>query len=156
MQFVAALQLQNGTQIVVDQDSLDFTYIDAEGQEINSYPEGVSQNLFTWNAEMPVISDGTVSVPTVLLTNSEDTNSATISGIYFWSDGQEATAYLVVDLATQQVMSVWGIESSQTGSAVSEIRPTPGDRFMPTWRYVGERDILDLQHGTLQLSICPG
>jgi hypothetical protein len=138
IEFVATYQAEDGTQYVVDQSPLVFSVINADGEELLDFPQGLSQNEFAWNVEMPVITDGEVDVPTVLLSSAGDTENAAVSGIYHWSDGKSAEAFVVFDLETAQAINVWGVDEGPNGQAVSEIKPNPGDQFEPTWRFFDE------------------
>ena len=131
--FSATLQLDDGSLIMLDQSSLESAEVTESGESIVSFPDGPQQNEFTWGAEMPVITDGTVSIPTLLLSDRNDPNAEIVSGEYITPDGESVTAYLIFDIDTQTVSEVWGV--SDTGTAPFNIQPQPGDQFLPTWRF---------------------
>jgi hypothetical protein len=136
LQFFAALQLEDGGQIILDQSPLVFSVFTPDGEEITAFPEGVSQNEFTWNVEMPLVTDGENSVETVLLSNPDSPDDAIIQGIYHWANGESSDSYLIFDMNTAEFVSAWGIQESETGVATSEIRPARGDRFEPVWKFL--------------------
>lgn len=129
IEYYVSLVLEDGGEIFVDQSPLTFGYYTADGDYIDEFPEGLSESEFTWNVEMPILTDGTNSV-LVLLYIEDDT--AVVEGTYYWRDGSSAPAYIVLDLNTQTFQSVWGYESD---SAVSEIKPQRGEKFEPTWEF---------------------
>ncbi len=91
---------------------------------------------------MPVITDGVVGIPTLLLSNPNNPDVQLVSGEYITPDGSSVTAYLVFDNETQTVSEVWGV--SDTGTAPFNIQPDPGDQFLPTWRYYDENGDVSL------------
>jgi hypothetical protein len=137
--FFVTLQLDDGTQYMLDSDQLVSSTVTADGESIIGYPDGLSSWEFTWNVEMPVISDDRVEIPTLLLPNGQE-GQAVVSGLYLWRDGRTATAYLVFDTENRVVTGVWGVEQSGAAAAPAEIRVSPGDRFRPTWRFLDENN----------------
>ncbi|NWG17665.1 MAG: hypothetical protein HXY41_13645 [Chloroflexi bacterium] len=137
--FFVTLQLDDGTQYMLDTDQLVSSTVTVDGEAITGYPDGLSSWEFTWNVEMPVVSDGEVEIPTLLLPSDQE-NQAIVSGFYLWKDGRSATAYLVFDTENRVVTGVWGVEQSGTATAPAEIRVSPGDRFQPTWRFLDENN----------------
>lgn len=135
--FGAILDLGDGTQLMLDQDTLESVTFTEDGDSIVDYPDGVSQSQFTWGAEMPVISDGTVSIPTLLIDNGIEDQVA-VSGLYGFSTGQTLDAFLTLSLETREVLNVWGINESENGGQPFEIAPVVGDEFLPTWRFIDE------------------
>jgi hypothetical protein len=131
--FSATLQLDDGTLIMLDQSPLESSEVTESGETIVSFPDGPQQNQFTWGAEMPVITDGVVSIPTLLISDRNDPNAEIVSGEYYTPDGESVTAYLIFDIETQTVSEVWGV--SDNGGAPFNIQPKPGDQFLPTWRF---------------------
>lgn len=138
--FSAALILDDGTQITLDESPLESADITEDGEPIVNFEDGFSQNQFSWGVEMPVITDGVTAVPTLLLFNRDDPDNAIISGVYYSENRGEVNAYLIVDLATWQVTEVWGVMEASGGTAPFEIRPQPGDLFLPTWRFLDENN----------------
>jgi hypothetical protein len=143
IRFSAILQYSESVQFMVDQDTLESVVYTEDGEAITQYDDGVSQSQFTWGVEMPVISDAQTSVDTLLLDNGVEGQSA-VSGLYGFQTGQTIDAYLTFDLETREVISVWGINPSENGGQPFEVTPTPGDEFLPTWRYLDENGELQL------------
>ncbi|MBK8025413.1 MAG: hypothetical protein IPK19_29475 [Chloroflexi bacterium] len=134
--FSAMLQLEDGTLITLDQSPLESAEETESGESIISFPDGLQTNQFTWGVEMPVVTDGEVFIPTVLLSDRSDPDAQIVSGQYFSSDGESVTAYLIFDIETRTVTNVWGVSESAT--APFTIQPQPGDQFLPTWRFYDE------------------
>jgi len=132
--FSAILQLEDGSQIMLDQSALESLTYSEDGEPLIDFEDGVSQSQFTWGAEMPVISDGMVSVPTLLLDVDNDAQAG-VSGVYGFQNGTTIDAVLVFDLETRSVVNIWGINESENGGQPFEINATPGDQFLPTWRF---------------------
>lgn len=138
IEFYVSLNLDDGTQIILDQSPLVFTVFTPDGDEITEFPEGLSQNEFTWNVEMPVVTDGENSVETLLTQEPSALDEALIEGVYHWSSGETADAYAVFAVETQTLTSVWGIQEAQSGQAISEISPARGDTFEPYLQFFDE------------------
>ncbi len=133
--FFATLQLDDGTQIMLDQAPLESAEVTPSGDSIVSFPDGPQQNQFVWGAEMPVVTDGMVGIPVLLLSDANDPNSWIVSGQYITQAGETVTAYLIFDTETQTVSEVWGVSDVGTGTAPFDIQPEVGDQFLPTWRF---------------------
>ncbi|MBL8130294.1 MAG: hypothetical protein JNL42_00425 [Anaerolineae bacterium] len=140
--FSAALQLDDGTLITLDQSPLESAEVTESGESIISFPDGPQTNQFAWGVEMPVVTDGVVFIPTLLISDRGDPDVQIVSGQYIYSDGEIVTAYLIFDIETQAVASVWGV--SETGSAPFNISPSAGDQFLPTWRFYDAEGSLQL------------
>jgi hypothetical protein len=137
VRFAVALQVEGGNQIILDIDSLVSAEVDENGDFYADYEDGLTSNEFYWNVEMPVITDGETTVPTVLLSNTDNPDEVIVSGDYYMAgDTAPMRAYLSFDLATAQVSSVWGVSEGGSGSAPHVIWPEPGDVFIPSWRFI--------------------
>ena len=142
--FYATLQLDDGTLITLDQSPLESAEVTESGESIVSFPDGPQQNQFVWGAEMPIVTDGMVGIPVLLLSNRNDPNSLIVSGQYITQAGETVTAYLIFDIETQTVSEVWGISDVGTSSAPFDIQPEAGDQFLPTWRFFDENGNMQL------------
>jgi hypothetical protein len=135
--FAAALQLDDGNQIIFDISPLGSANVDADGEFYSDYEDGPSSTEFYWNVEIPIITDGQTEVPTVLLNNADNPDEAIVSGEFYMNgEGDPMTAYLVFDTESRQVSGVWGVSEGASGSAPHAIDPYAGDVFVPTWRFV--------------------
>ncbi|HLA42783.1 MAG TPA: hypothetical protein VJZ27_05080, partial [Aggregatilineales bacterium] len=143
MSFSAILKLEDGIQFMIDQASLVSLTFTEEGDPIVDIPDGVSSSQYTWTVDMPVITDGNASVPTVLLETGED-ESVVVTGLYGFPNGETLDAYLVFDVETQKVVKVLGINESENGGQPFDITVTAGDEFLPTWRFFDENGDLQL------------
>ena len=101
--FYATLQLDDGTLITLDQSPLESAEVTESGELIISFPDGPQNNQFVWGAEMPVVTDGTVGIPMLLLSDRNDPDSLIVSGQYISQVGEVVTAYLIFDIETQTV-----------------------------------------------------
>jgi len=140
LQFFAALQLEDGQQIILDQSPLEFTFFTPDGEAITQFPEGPSDNEFTWNVEMPLLTDGQNQVEVVLNSAPDDPNSFSVKGIYRAAGSdEEINAYLVMDGETSSVTSVVGVSDAGDGGQVTrEISVDRGDTFEPLWSILDE------------------
>lgn len=149
--FFASLQLPNsGNEIILDQSPLEFPVVTVDGDEIDDFPEGASTNEFAWNVEMPVLSDGQNSVEALLNVGEED---ATVEGLYHYAEGDTVDAYLVFDLETRTMQSVWGVQggANQSGQATGEIAPRRGDSFEPYWLFLSPEGEVQYSPSQIQL-----
>lgn len=135
LQFFAALQLEDNLQIILDLSPLEFTVFTPDGEAITQFPEGLSDNEFTWNVEMPLLTDGLNAVEVLLYTNPDDPNSLSVKGLYRPNGSDEPiSAYLVIDAETSAVTSVVGVtEVAGGGQVTREINVERGDTFEPVW-----------------------
>jgi hypothetical protein len=133
--FYATLELDDGTLIMLDQSPLESAEVTESGDSIVSFPDGPQQNQFVWGAEMPVVTDGEVGIPVLLISDRNDPDSLIVSGEYTSQRGETTTAYLIFDIETQTVSEVWGTSDVGGGSAPFDIQPKAGDQFLPTWRF---------------------
>ncbi len=137
--FSATLQLDNGTRIMLDESDLESAEIDTSGEPLIDFPDGYQEHEFTWGVEMPVITDGVISVPTLLIPDRQDPTAYLISGQYTGQDGHATTAYLSLDPDRGTVTNIWGVLQMMGNHAPFNIHPQPGDTFLPTWRYLDEQ-----------------
>lgn len=134
--FAAALHREDGTSVLVDYVRLVSRTTTPDGTEITDWADGVSTHTFSWDTEMPVISDGTVETPTLLIQHRENPESAVVDGRFIPQGGQPIDAQLLYDLASRQVTSVWGIRQTPSGPVPFELAVKPGDGFQPYWLYL--------------------
>lgn len=129
---------ESGFQMMLDYSPLESAEVVEGEEEIIDFPDGYQLNEFTWGVEMPVVTDGTESIPTVLLFNRDDENHVTISGKYIYQDGSEVTGYISFDLETSTAGAVWGVSEMEGSLVPFNIQPQAGDKFLPTWRFLDE------------------
>ncbi len=136
--FAAALHREDGTSVLVDYVRLVSRTTTPDGAEITDWADGVSTRTFSWDTEMPVISDGTVETPALLIQHRENPESAVVDGRFIPQSGQPIDAQLLYDLASRQVTSVWGIRQTPSGPVPFELAVKPGDGFQPYWLYLDD------------------
>jgi len=143
--FAAILQLPNGRELMIEETPLFSGTITEDGEELALIEDGLNLSQFTWVADMPVITDGDVSVPTVLLSETGD-ESAVVTGDYTFASSEETiSAYAVFDLETTQAVKYLGVNQSENGGQPFEITTSAGDTFSPTWRFFNEEGELELE-----------
>ena len=150
LSFSAILQLEDGTEYMIDNASLTSATITEDGEELTNIPDGEASTQYTWGVDMPIISDGENFVDTVLL-ESGDEETLVVTGDYIFTNGDEVSAYIVFDIDTQEAVSVWGLTESQTGGQPFQITTSQGDTFMPSWRYFDENGDLQLTPSGVEL-----
>lgn len=148
IEFIASLQLNNGTEIILDQSPLEFPVFTVDGDEIDDFPEGESTSEFAWNVEMPLLTDGQNSVEALLNVGEDD---AIVEGVYHSSGGDTTDAYIVFDLDTRQFQSVWGVQAGADAQATGEISPSRGDSFEPYWLFLNQEGKLEYSPSGTQL-----
>ncbi len=141
MGYVVAYQFGDNTAIALDISQIISSEVGVDGEPLTEYPDGETLWDFYWNADMPVISDGLVEVPTALISESADSTTVSVSGLYISSDQDPFEAFLSFDTETQSVSNVWGIDTSGSPFQVPIV---PGDQFQPTWRYFNENGEVEL------------
>lgn len=138
LEFAAVLKLEDGLEFMIDETPLTSSSITEDGEELALIEDGLNLSQFTWAVDMPVITDGETSVPTVLISDSSD-ESAVVLGDYTFADsGESVTAYAVFEFETAQAVKYLGINESDTGGQPFEITTSIGDTFSPIWRYFDE------------------
>ncbi len=152
MAFIVLLQLDQQTAIMLDYSPLVSSEVTADGESIENYPDGLSNWEFTWNVQMPVVTDGTNTVSTVLLSDRNDDTIERVSGIYHPGDGSEPrNAYMVFDNETQTYSGLWLI--AQGSDSPFSIRPLPGDVFEPTFRFLNAKGELEFIQSGVMLNL---
>lgn len=150
--FNAILTLDDGSQYMIDSSALSSATITEDGEELTNIPDGESSTQFTWGVDMPIVTDGTNAVDTVLLETGDD-NTLAVTGDYFFNNGDTVPAYIVFNIASQQAASFWGLNQSETGGQPFEINTTQGEVFIPDWRYFDEEGNVQLQSTGVELVI---
>jgi hypothetical protein len=120
---------------VLDYDYLVSRVTTASGADIVDWSDGVTTRSFTWDAEVPVLSDDTASTYALLIPNQDNPNLATVNGQYTSvRGGDPVKAQLVVDLNTRQSTALWGLnETASGGLQPFEVQVEAGDTFQPLW-----------------------
>ncbi len=132
---VSQLQ-EDGTSFLVDYVRLVSRTTTPDGQELSEWPDGTATRSFIWDTEIPLITDGTVEVPAVLIQNRENPISAVVDGRVIPANGDPVDAQLVYDLRVGTVSSVWGVRETANGFVPFELAIQPGDRFQPYWLFL--------------------
>lgn len=129
---VSLVQGQN-ERLVLDYDYLVSRTTTATGAEIINWADGVTQRVFTWEAEVPMLTDGTTSTYALLVPNRDNPEAAIVNGVYqSVRGGDPIDAQLVFDLNTQQSTALWGINETAGGSLQPfQIQVAAGDTFQP-------------------------
>ena len=148
-QFAATLLLEDGTGLMLEQADLASSAVDADGESLFPMHPGEDSAYFTWNVDMPALTDGDAIVPTLLLPTDDDSRFA-ISGEYRFAAGSEMDATLIVE--DSEVVQVWGVSESALGAQPHEINPTAGDTFTPTWRSLDEEGETVLRSSGVELT----
>jgi hypothetical protein len=152
---VTYVQSEN-QRIVLDYDYLVSRTATATGADIVDWSNGVTTRTFTWEAEVPMLSDGTVSTYALLIPNRDNPNIAVVNGQYLsMRGGDPVEAQLVFDLNQQRSTALWGINETASGSLQPyQIQVEQGDRFQPLWLTLdANNDLVDTSLGnTLTLT----
>ncbi len=121
--------------IVLDFDYLVSRTTTASGAEIVDWSDGVTTRTFQWEAEVPVLTDGTTSTYALLIPNRDNPDSALVNGYYqSVRGGKELRAQLIFDLNTQRASSLWGLNETASGNLQPfELAVEAGDTFTPEW-----------------------
>jgi hypothetical protein len=121
--------------VVLDFDYLVSRTTTASGTDIVDWSDGVTTRTFTWEAEVPVLTDGQVSTYALLIPNTDNPGVAIVNGQYTSvRGGDPVKAQLVFDLNTRQSTALWGLnETASGGLQPFEIQVESGDKFQPLW-----------------------
>lgn len=119
---------------------LDFDYLVSRtttpgGADIVDWSDGVTTRTFTWEADVPVLSDGAQSTFALLIPNRTDPAIAVVNGQYqSVRGGDPIAAQLVFDLNTRQSTGLWGINETAGGALQPfQLQVEAGDQFTPLW-----------------------
>lgn len=150
-------QQADGTSILVDYIRLVSRTTTPAGEELAEWPDGTSTRSFSWDTEIPLITDGTVEVPAVIIQNREKPTAAVVDGRVIPLDGEPVDAQLVYDLSVGTVSSVWGVRETASGFVPFELAIQPGDQFQPYWLFLDEEHELSARpaEATLTFSSVP-
>jgi hypothetical protein len=121
--------------VVLDFDYLVSRTTTASGTDIVNWSDGVTTRTFTWEAEVPMLTDGQVSTYALLIPNTDNPGVAIVNGQYTSvRGGDPLKAQLVFDLNTRQSTALWGLnETASGGLQPFEIQVESGDKFQPLW-----------------------
>jgi hypothetical protein len=121
--------------VALDYDYLVSRTTTGTGVQIVDWSDGVTQRTFAWEAEVPVLTDGTVSTFALIIPNQDNPNVGLVNGLYQAAGGGEPIeAQLLFDLTTRRSTSVWGLNETASGNLQPfEIQAGPGDTFQPLW-----------------------
>ena len=121
--------------VVLDYDYLVSRTTTASGENIIDWSDGVTQRTFTWDAEVPVLTDGTTSTYALLIPNSDNPSVGLVNGLYTPVSGDPPLqAQLLFDLTRRQSTALWGLNETASGNLQPfQLSVTSGDTFQPQW-----------------------
>lgn len=127
--------LSQNERIVLDYDYLVSRTSTPSGADIVDWSDGVTTRTFTWEAEVPQLTDGTTSTYALLIPNRDDPNTAVVNGEYRSArGGNPIEAQLLFDLNTRQSTALWGINETASGALQPfQLQVQAGDQFRPIW-----------------------
>ncbi|GAB4424716.1 MAG: hypothetical protein Kow00106_21490 [Anaerolineae bacterium] len=130
--------------VVLDYDYLVSRTTTPGGINIIDWSDGVTQLTFTWEAEVPVLTDGTTSTYALLIPNPDNPKVALVNGLYTSAQGgAPVQAQLLFDLERRQSTAVWGLNETGTGNLQPfELNVSAGDTFQPQWLTLDENNQL--------------
>jgi hypothetical protein len=119
---------------------LDFDYLvsrttTASGANIVDWSDGVTQRVFSWEAEVPVLTDGATRTYALLIPNLDNPNVLLVNGLYTPAAGGDSIeARLLFDVNTRTSTALWGLNETDSGSYQPfELQVASGDTFQPLW-----------------------
>jgi hypothetical protein len=117
---------------------LDFDYLvsrttTASGANIIDWSDGVTQRVFSWEAEVPMLTDGATRTYALLIPNLDNPDVLLVNGMYTpVSGGEPIEARLLFDRDTRTSTALWGLNETESGSYQPfELQTSPGDTFQP-------------------------
>jgi len=127
--------INENERVVLDFDYLVSRTTTATGADIVDWSDGVRQRTFTWEAEVPILTDGFATSYALLIPSRDDPDVALVNGEYQSSQGgAPVEAQLIFDLNAQQATQMWGFVESGSGTLQPfEIQVVAGDTFKPQW-----------------------
>ena len=130
--------------VVLDYDYLVSRTTTPGGVNIIDWSDGVTQLTFTWEAEVPVLTDGTTSTYALLIPNPDNPKVALVNGLYTPAQGgTPLQAQLLFDLERRQSTALWGLNESGGGNLQPfELSVSSGDTFQPQWLTLDENNQL--------------
>lgn len=141
----AVTYLKSATErVVLDYDYLVSRTTTPGGVNIIDWSDGVTQLTFTWEAEVPVLTDGTTSTYALLIPNPDNPKVALVNGLYTPAQGgTPLQAQLLFDLERRQSTALWGLNESGGGNLQPfELSVSSGDVFQPQWLTLDENNQL--------------
>ncbi len=142
--------------VVLDFDYLVSRTTTPSGESIVDWSDGVTTRTFTWEAEVPMLSDGTTQTYALLIPNRDNPGVALVNGFYRSVRGGDAIkAQMLFDLEAQRAISLWGLNETASGNFQPfEIIIEEGDTFTPLWLTLDAEQNLSGQRtgDTLRLS----
>jgi len=127
--------LNENERIVLDYDYLVSRTTTPSGADIIDWSDGVTTRTFTWEAEVPQLTDGTAVTYALLIPNRDDPNTAVVNGEYrSVRGGNPIEAQLIVDLNSRHSTALWGINETASGALQPfQLQVEAGDQFRPIW-----------------------
>lgn len=121
--------------IVLDFDYLVSRTTTASGADIVDWSDGVTTRTFTWEAEVPVLTDGAASSYALLIPNRDNPDRALVNGFYQSVRGGDVIpAQMIFDLNARTAISLWGLNETASGNLQPfELSVEAGDTFTPEW-----------------------
>ncbi len=121
--------------VVLDFDYLVSRITTPSGESIVDWSDGVTTRTFSWEAEVPMLSDGTTQTYALLIPNRDNPGVALVNGFYRSArGGEDVKAQLLFDLEARRSISLWGLNETAGGNVQPfEINVEQGDTFTPLW-----------------------
>jgi hypothetical protein len=120
-----------------------------DGSALYEWQDGLHEDFFVWTTELPYLTDGATGDFAVMWPTDYEGDLYVIEGSYLPAGaGKSLEANLVLDTATGEMDSLWGLQAGP-GGAPYEILPQPGDGFQIFDIFMDETAGLVRQPGAL-------
>jgi hypothetical protein len=138
LRYAVLVDVGNGLRQIVDVANIAVYETLPEGETVIEYPNGSTNIVYSWPAELPVLTDGTTSGYVIVQTDNSASNQGLVSGTI--RAGEESIrANLVFDLDTRELVSIVAFQDGEEGYSVPfEVGPQPGWQFEPNNTFITE------------------
>jgi hypothetical protein len=135
MSYFVTYQPEDAPPLLVDASNISILTTLPSGDVVREYPNGDTNTIFSWGAEVPILTDGTNQELVIVFTDNTSSNEGLVEGVLTTPDG-DIQANLVMDLETRAVRSIIALQPGDEGYAAPfEVSPQPGWQFTP-YRYI--------------------
>jgi hypothetical protein len=143
MSYFVTYQPENAPPLLVDAANIAIFTTLPSGDVVKEYPEGDTNTIFSWGAEVPLLTDGVNQALVVVFTDNTSSNEGLVEGMLTTPDG-DIQANLVMDLDTRTLRSIIALQPGDEGYAAPfEVSPQPGWQFTPSGYVINDSGELE-------------